>query len=344
MRKGVIVIILFVISILLLKVYADMWITVIHEVQAAPDSLEKIELHWAPAGIGVYPETLNLGGTQIRTRAGTAFINSGIILTDSGYVVIDSTNTTGVFSLNAVTDTVKISIPGWWEDYVVIRNLPPYKSFATFNIVNRWGKQSLNRYIDDTPTFGYENNDWSSISGCVRDTSNQPISLAEVWATSPIGESWDWTDSLGQYFLLGLGAGKYQVSVQSNVGNAIYPESVYVPFSTHITNINFILPQVGITEHNKYVRMPINFYLFPNPSSTPKIYLQLSELSWVEIKIYDSKGSLVKSIAQANLLPGEYTFSWNGHNEQNDKTVAGVYFVNLKAGSINKTAKLILDK
>ncbi|MEO0075426.1 MAG: lamin tail domain-containing protein, partial [candidate division WOR-3 bacterium] len=78
-------------------------VTYINEVQANPPSLQRIELHEIPEESST---TLNLSGYQIKTRAGVAIINSGVVLPAGGYVTIDATNTSGVFQINPICDTI----------------------------------------------------------------------------------------------------------------------------------------------------------------------------------------------------------------------------------------------
>lgn len=84
-------------------------VTLINEVQTSSDSLEGIELHWAPLLPDFDDE--DLGGWFVTTSAGTAYINPGVILSPTGYVVMNSANTAGEFSLNDYFETIKIYPP-----------------------------------------------------------------------------------------------------------------------------------------------------------------------------------------------------------------------------------------
>ncbi len=175
--------------------------TLINEVQTSLDSLEAIELHWAPPPPDI--QDIDLGGWFVTTSAGTAYINPGVILPDSGYVVINSTNTTGGFSLNDSLETIKIYPPD--EDFLpdslsiffLLDSfsifLPPEgKSAALCNELvpdpgdTEYFDQILYFYWDSSPTLGYENDDqhsWGIIKGGVWDKYNQPISGALIKAS-----------------------------------------------------------------------------------------------------------------------------------------------------------------
>jgi len=79
------------------------------EFQTSPDSLERIEL--VPVlDPSRYP--FEIGGAQIVTNAGTATIDSGVCFeTPYSLVVVDSTNTTGTFSLGDDSDDIRLYVP-----------------------------------------------------------------------------------------------------------------------------------------------------------------------------------------------------------------------------------------
>ncbi|MEO0115549.1 MAG: carboxypeptidase regulatory-like domain-containing protein [candidate division WOR-3 bacterium] len=204
---------------LLAFTYANPFIeTLISEFQTAPDSLERIELHALP-----FPYPVNLGGWTITTNAGTATINPGTILPYDGYVTIDRTNTTGIFSLNDTLDTINLyDNRGFWVDGVTWPSLPagwrnaptpPYGGSSAIYRSNTYWIET-NWYIDSTPTFDGPNDDWSSISGRILNRSGQPIFNAYVRAYGPTGGCDAESDSLGNYTVAGLGEGKYRVTAE----------------------------------------------------------------------------------------------------------------------------------
>ncbi len=204
---------------LLAFTYANPFIeTLISEFQTAPDSLERIELHAIPSYMSV-----ELGGWTITTNAGTATINPGMILPYNGYVTIDRTNTTGIFSLNDVSDTIKLrDNQGHWLDAVCWPKLlawwrnapaPPYGGSSAIYRSNTYWVET-NWYIDSTPTFNAPNDDWSSISGRILNQGGQPVRFAYVCAYGPTGGCDAESDSLGNYTVAGLGEGKYRVTAE----------------------------------------------------------------------------------------------------------------------------------
>jgi hypothetical protein len=164
---------------------------VFSEIQTAPDSLERIELH-----LYAGDEPFDLSGAELVTNAGAAVIDSGLVIyPESNYVVIDSTNTTGVFSLGDDSDYVRLCIPG--EDTFRLRYPadPSYAHDASWappsgtsaSIYQFWNWQDpywvdyYTWYIDGTPTFGTRNNDTlGGIAGHVYGDGGLPVDGATV--------------------------------------------------------------------------------------------------------------------------------------------------------------------
>jgi len=82
---------------------------------------------------------------------------------------------------------------------------------------------------------------------------------------------------------------------------------------------------------------------YPNPfNSTTKIKFELYQTGWIELVIFDLRGMVVKILIDQNLLPGQYTFYWDGKNQQGQEAAAGIYFYRLKAIDRIMTKKMIL--
>jgi len=327
-------------------IYANpILVTMLHEFQTSPDSLERIELHQTPEQ---FSTTVNLGGCQIRTRAGIATINQGVILPAGGYITIDSTNTSGIFSLGDLSDTIAL----YWSSYLLDRvtyprstaiwysvPTPPYGgSSCLYRTPYSFPWDMINWYIDSTPTFGFVNDNWSSISGRVLNAQGQPVIGNFVQASSLTDISCAYTDSFGNYIIAGLGAGKYWVTVWAHVQVGNYPESVYVGYSQTIPNINISLPISGIEQYLE-LSPPDNMISVQNPVRKDfKISFVLPYETEVLVKLYDTKGSLLKILVNSKLNGGYHQIGLNMH------LVPGVYFLNIDIGKQRLTKKLISVK
>ncbi len=77
-----------------------------------------------------------------------------------------------------------------------------------------------------------------------------------------------------------------------------------------------------------------------NPVTTIQFTLPMVE-TWhaVSLQIYDITGTLVETLMDEKLEPGQHTVKWNGTGFS-----SGVYFLKLEAGSFSKVEKLMLIK
>jgi len=104
-------------------------------------------------------------------------------------------------------------------------------------------------------------------------------------------------------------------------------------------------PQVGINnEELEITNCKLSNY--PNPFNPQTIIkFSIREQGFVELKIYNIKGRLVKELTSQILEGGEHNVSWNGKDQNNQCCSSGIYLMNLKVnGKSRKTSKLILLK
>ncbi len=316
-------------------------VTYINEVQANPPSLQRIELHEIPEESST---TLNLSGYQIKTRAGVAIINSGVVLPAGGYVTIDATNTSGVFQINPICDTIifrynansildQVSWPyqpaGWRRAPAPSLN----GSIALYRLNWLW-ENIMNWYIDSTPTLGSINDDWSSISGTVTHNQGIPAINHIVYASGRTGTSCGITNSLGQYTIQGLGADKYQISIYYNHNLvSTYSDSVDLGYNQHLTNINIIIPTGDIHEahHSRIDAKQLRIKMINK--SNLELSCLLQQPTRLIVHIYNLNGVLSKTFHYPQLPIGYHTFNLP-LNLQN-----GIYFV-----AVHLNDKKIIEK
>jgi hypothetical protein len=87
---------------------------------------------------------------------------------------------------------------------------------------------------------------------------------------------------------------------------------------------------------------------FPNPTN-PEAWIpfKLAESNSVVIKLYNTKGQLVRTLDLGYRVPGSYITKnmaayWDGKDENGQHVSSGIYFYNIKAGSFTATKKLIV--
>jgi len=66
--------------------------------------------------------------------------------------------------------------------------------------------------------------------------------------------------------------------------------------------------------------------------------------SFVELKIYDINGSLVKTLVNENLPAGNYLTRWEGDNMTGSKVSSGVYIYSIRVGDRAMNKKMTLLK
>jgi len=224
----------------------DSYIT---EIQVAPDSMERIEI--------INPNDslwIDLSNCQIRTNAGIAIIDDSTIILPNSYFVIDHSNTHGFFSLNDTTDSIILetsSVQGVYKYPVLPAGYgqgptPPFNGSVSFYTIGHDIFSYANWYIDSTPTFGSENDDWSSISGRVLDQDSNLAYYHEISATGPIGGITSYPTQ--PYYLQGLGAGKYWVQARFGYNWYAYPESIDLGYNEHLTGYDIIFPFDAVHE------------------------------------------------------------------------------------------------
>ena len=59
----------------------------------------------------------------------------------------------------------------------------------------------------------------------------------------------------------------------------------------------------------------------------------------MSLQIYDISGTLVETLMDEQLAPGQYTVKWNA-----TEFSSGVYFLKLEAGNFSQVEKLMLIK
>ena len=104
------------------------------------------------------------------------------------------------------------------------------------------------------------------------------------------------------------------------------------------------LDGIGTPERNRLLQN------YPNPFN-PETWIpyQLSQDSPVSISIYDTTGTLIRTLSLGIQPAGFYNSRgraayWDGHNEFGERVASGVYFYRLKSPSFHHTRRLVILK
>lgn len=84
---------------------------------------------------------------------------------------------------------------------------------------------------------------------------------------------------------------------------------------------------------------------YPNPfNASTKISFNLDKNGYVELKIYDLLGNMVRNIYEGSKEEGSYEYYWDGQDFKNNTVPSGIYFVRLSFNGAVQTKKMILVK
>jgi hypothetical protein len=344
-------------------------IKVLNEFQTAPGTQERIELKWfrQPSSDTVYGPS-DLYGVSVVTPAGTAVVDTHLILPGNGFAVIDSSVLNGPFYLADNDGYIKVS-QGWRDTlrYPSEVPAPPYGTscalfycykydpFDGYWMYGDW-------YIDGSPTFGAANDNYPGcvINGHVYDASANPISGAQVVVNAPVSalskppyynSCTTYTAADGWYKIDSLLPLDYWVKV---VGVSYFPDSQHTQQLTcqEPTTVNFYL--IGIAE-TVMIGTGSGLSITPNPFRTTtnisigiRVPLRGSGASFQdfqtksrELRIYDAAGRLIRSFTLGPMLSA---LCWNGYDQQGQSIPPGVYFVRLGTAEGTAVKKIIKTK
>ena len=316
-------------------------VTYLNEVSA--DSTHQfVELHGEPDG-----QPADLNGWQIVTSTSVCTLTCQLQYDE--YLVVDSEALAlgdighGALWLNPSGDSVfLLDDTGYVEDRVHFPRsptrhdsapLPPSTgSIAFWNYDDAEG-QSMNWYIDMTPTPGEENDDYGVIAGSVTGPGGDTLEEVVVAADGLYGSCHRGLYQETGYGIGGLGAGKYLVRVyayhQGHSYEATYPESVAVGYGQTVGGINIVIPLTGVAENPPAPLLPLvrasgRILLLSGDGTAP-----------VNLQLYNQVGSRVSAF-RLGPIEGEKRI------ELPATLTPGVYFAEAQKGTHRSTLKVVL--
>ncbi len=115
--------------------------------------------------------------------------------------------------------------------------------------------------------------------------------------------------------------------------------------------------KTGIDDNAFFLSNRLKLYQnYPNPfpakggsrcisgNPTTKIRYSIPKDSAVELKIYNIKGELVKTLVNEKMLAGFYNVVWNGKDDQGNEVASGIYFYKIRTDKSQyiRTKKMLL--
>jgi hypothetical protein len=84
---------------------------------------------------------------------------------------------------------------------------------------------------------------------------------------------------------------------------------------------------------------------YPNPfNAGTEIRYQIPADAHVTLKIFNTLGQEVRTLADNQQVAGEYRIRWDGRNDYGYEVSSGVYFYAMQAGEFTQTRKMVLLK
>lgn len=105
-----------------------------------------------------------------------------------------------------------------------------------------------------------------------------------------------------------------------------------------VNNLPVVSVSGEITPH-----LPENLQVYPNPMINKLIVsFSLEKAAFTEVKIYNLKGQLIRSLHRSLMNKGNYELSWDGMDTDNGKVRPGLYFIVLKADGWNQALRKVV--
>lgn len=298
-----------------------------------------VELHCAPQS-----QSLDLSGWQIVTSTSACTLTCELGYGE--FLVVDSAALAegyvghGTIHLNPlgdsvmlVTDSGPIADCVYYPRYPTGRDrapLPPSTGGVAFWNYDDAEGQSMNWYVDSTPTPGAANDDYSVIAGSLTGTGGITLDYAYVAVAGQNGHL-----SCGLYdtsfVIAGLGAGTYQVSAggyyNGQFYSTVYPDSVTAGYSETL-RLDIIIPLTGVAEIPSVplahlMRVSGRILLLSGDGTTP-----------VNVQLYNQVGSRVNAF-HLGPIKGERRI------ELPATLAPGVYFATAQKGAYRTTVKVV---
>ncbi len=124
---------------------------------------------------------------------------------------------------------------------------------------------------------------------------------------------------------------------------AIYAEGEGAPCDT--SSIAFPFTVVANGDEPTPVLVNALHANYPNPfNPTTTISYSLAKSGDVTLRVYNTKGQLVRILDQGNKKAGNYSVAWDGKNSSGKTVSSGLYFFRMDAANYTNTRKMMLLK
>lgn len=172
-------------------------------------------------------------------------------------------------------------------------------------------------------------------------TLSRPAAAADSWIAIHQTSGHDWLYSLSEIEGITCGADELYVTKADRTDTYALSSIVSIEFIPYTTT-------VGVEGPGGVPTTVIPWHLFqnfPNPfSPETQIGFDLPAAGPAEIRIFDARGRLVRTLIDEKRPAGRQSVKWDGRDDAGREVASGVYFYTLKARGVGENRRMILVK
>lgn len=155
-----------------------------------------------------------------------------------------------------------------------------------------------------------------------------------VYVSTDFGESWqEFSEGMPSAVLvMDLSISESNRSLRAVThGNGVYQRRLLEPDQVPLDSPVDLIDRFALLQN------------FPNPfNSETEIPFSLESPSFVTLKIYNSLGQEIRTLAAKSYPAGNFSVRWDGNDNSGQPAVSGTYFYRLKTGNFSDIKKMLL--
>ena len=185
---------------------------------------------------------------------------------------------------------------------------------------------------------------WGGIEGYVYEEDGEtPLDIAKITVDGV--QFPEWSDSTGWFRIL-TGPGTFTLNIERMYYEDQQVSGIVVEQGSP-TYQNITMQGLATEDYDNLIQK----YTITMEQNTPNPFNPTTTISFsipkddkVELKVYNIKGQLVKTLVKDHLEAGTHKAVWNGDNDTGKRVSSGVYLYRLESGGRAKVRKMLLLK
>ena len=185
---------------------------------------------------------------------------------------------------------------------------------------------------------------WGGIEGYVYEEDGEtPLDIAKITVDGV--QFPEWSDSTGWFRIL-TGPGTFTLNIERMYYEDQQVTGIVVEQGSP-TYQNITMQGLATEDYDNLIQK----YTITMEQNTPNPFNPTTTISYsipqdgkVELKVYNIKGQLVKTLVKDHLEAGTHKTVWDGDNDTGKRVSSGVYLYRLESGGKTKVRKMLLLK